>query len=78
MEMPCRSLEATSCPGCRLSGDDFTPDDSFWKLPPDAGDIILRTKAFMASASWQSCHVYFPKAVAKIRLSVGLPAGDHD
>ncbi len=50
------------------------PDDPYWGLVPDHGDIILRTKRYMASEKHDKCLVYLPAEVAKIRAPVGLPA----
>ena len=49
------------------------PDDPYWGLGADHDDIILRTKRYMASVTYDKCLVYLPAEVAKVRAPVGLP-----
>lgn len=55
-------------------GSDIVPDDPYWGLGAHHGDIILRTKRYMASEQYDKCLVYLPAEVAKVRAPVGLPA----
>jgi len=36
---------------------------------------LARTKQYMCDTGWKNCYNYFPKAVADVRLPLGLPAG---
>lgn len=45
----------------------------FCKLP--ASHACPRTKRFMADVKYGMCSLYYPYAVAKVRLPLGLPAG---
>lgn len=59
---------------CSLNrGSDFSPQDEFWSLQPQPGDVIVRTKQYMASPKWETCHVHLPRAVAQVRVPLGLP-----
>ncbi|CAK9106047.1 FO synthase subunit 1 [Durusdinium trenchii] len=49
--------------------------DPFWRLAPHANDVILRTKHNMADSRYTYNLVYYPCAVARVRLPLGLPAG---
>ena len=42
-------------------------------MQPQPGDVIVRTKQYMASPKWETCHVHLPRAVAQVRVPLGLP-----
>ncbi|CAK9068050.1 unnamed protein product, partial [Durusdinium trenchii] len=49
--------------------------DRFWQLPHHPNDVLIRTRHNMADDSYTYFGLYYPYAVAKVRLPLGLPAG---
>ena len=50
-------------------------EDTYWQLPPDLNDVILRTKRYMASNFDARTLLYYPAAVAQVHGPPGIPIG---
>lgn len=50
-------------------------EDTYWQLKPEDGDVILRTKRYMASNYNKTSFLYLPASVARVHSPPGIPAG---